>query len=251
MDAYQQLAIGGGISGRYSPPAVVLDGTNDYLLRGADLSSNANAKTFTMSFWMYPTDITGTDRRIYNNTGNAAHIRIDSATGKLLINMENAAGTQILVAVVDTPLITINEWNHVMMSIDLANSSNRSIYISKGNGATTAATVTWTTYTDDTIDFTVADHCIGATVAGVGPLAAYLADFYLAFGQYIDLTSSANRVKFRSGGRPVFLGADGSKPTGSAPSIFLSGQISDFATNKGTGGGFTVTGALTDANTRP
>lgn len=246
MDCFQAMMLGGGGGDRYTPPAVVFDGSNDYLARGADLSSNADSKTFLLSGWFYFTDISTADRRIFQNTGSALHISVDFTNGKLLINAENAAGTQILVATVDTPVIATGAWTHIAIAIDLANSSNRAVYINNS-----AASVTWTTYTNDTIDFTVADHFIGATTGGGGKLAAYVADFYLAFGQYLDLSSSANRAKFRSGGRPVYLGADGSKPTGTAPSIFLSGQANAFATNKGTGGGFTTTGTLTDATLRP
>jgi hypothetical protein len=44
--------------------------------------------------------------------------------------------------------------------------------------------------------------------------------------------------------RAVNLGADGSTPTAVSPIIFLSGSIAAWATNKGTGGGFTTNGTL-------
>lgn len=239
------MAAAGGTG--YTATAVVFDGANDYLSRGADLTSNADAKTFLFSGWFYFTDLATADRRIYQNTGNAGHIRVDLTTSKLLINMENSAGAQILEATVDTPLMATGAWTHIMIAIDLANSANRSVYV---DGS--AATVTWTTYSNDTIDFTAADHAVGATVAGGGKLAAYVSEYYLAFGQYLDLSSSANRAKFRSAtGKPVSLGATGSLPTGVQPSIYLSGTASTFATNKGAGGGFTVTGTLTDAPSAP
>jgi hypothetical protein len=56
---------------------------------------------------------------------------------------------------------------------------------------------------------------------------------------------------FSAAGKPVALGADGSTPTGTAPRIFFSGDNSSFATNKGTGGSFTLTGSLTNASTSP
>src|SRR6185295_18112501 len=43
---------------------------------------------------------------------------------------------------------------------------------------------------------------------------------------------------------PVSLGSNGSTPTGSAPLVFMSGDISAWFTNKGTGGGFTLSGTL-------
>ena len=125
MDCFQAMMLGGGGGDRYIPPAVVFDGSNDYLARGADLSSNADSKTFLMSGWFYFTDISTADRRIFQNTGSALHIRVDFTNGKLLINAENAAGTQILVATVDTPVIATGAWTHIAIAIDLANSSNR------------------------------------------------------------------------------------------------------------------------------
>lgn len=80
------------------------------------------------------------------------------------------------------------------------------------------------------------------------------ADFYLAFNQFLDFTNPANVAKFIADGKPVFLGADGSTPTGVPPTVFLSGNAASFPTNKGTGGGFSVVtdgGALTNASTSP
>jgi hypothetical protein len=81
------------------------------------------------------------------------------------------------------------------------------------------------------------------------------ADVWCAPGQSL-LTAGdipqATRRKFRdASGKPVDLGATGSTPTGTAPAIFFSGNASTFATNKGTGGAFTLTGALTNAPTSP
>jgi hypothetical protein len=78
------------------------------------------------------------------------------------------------------------------------------------------------------------------------------ADLWIAPGQFIDFSVEANRRKFiDADGKPVSLGADGSTPTGTAPAVFFSGDSSSFATNKGTGGAFTLTGSLTDALTSP
>jgi len=66
------------------------------------------------------------------------------------------------------------------------------------------------------------------------------------------LSIEANRRKFIDAiGKPVFLGSDGSLPTGVAPAMFFSGDSTAFATNRGTGGPFTLTGSLTNASTSP
>ena len=69
---------------------------------------------------------------------------------------------------------------------------------------------------------------------------------------HLDLDVVGNRRKFISGDKkPVFLGTDGSKPTGSAPPVYFSGDATDFSTNKGDGGAFTLTGTLTNSSTSP
>lgn len=84
--------------------------------------------------------------------------------------------------------------------------------------------------------FTLFQHILGAGGAFVGDVA----DIYIAFGQWLDLTNPANVAKFIAAGKPVDLGADGSTPTGTAPTIFFSGDASEFATNKGLGGAFVL-----------
>ena len=234
------MAAAGG--GGYTATAVVFDGTNDYLNRGADLSSNADAKTFIFSAWVNLQ--AAATNRLYITANSRLHIRFDN-TGQLLLTAANTAGTNILVATVTSPTVSTSAWTHIAVAIDLANSANRSVYIGG-----TLATVTWTTYTNANIDFTDTDHYIGSSAAPAVSLNAYIAEYYLAFGQYLDL--STNLTKFRtSGNKPVSLGSNGATPTGSQPSIYLAGTASTFATNKGAGGGFTVTGTLTDAPSAP
>jgi hypothetical protein len=75
-------------------------------------------------------------------------------------------------------------------------------------------------------------------------LLASLADLYVNTADTIveaDLTiSPANLAKFRSGGKPVDLGANGSTPTGSAPLIFLSGDASQWPNNAAGSGAFST-----------
>jgi hypothetical protein len=83
-------------------------------------------------------------------------------------------------------------------------------------------------------------------------LGAHLADFWLDYGTYIDFSSATLREKFISAnGMPMYLGADGSLPTGSSPEVFLSGDTADWHLNKGTGGGFVENGELTESLSQP
>ncbi len=73
-----------------------------------------------------------------------------------------------------------------------------------------------------------------------------LSEFFFT-DQLLDLSNPANLLKLRTaGGKPANLGLTGSTPTGTTPRIYLHNPYSTFQTNVGTGGNFTVTGALTD-----
>lgn len=69
---------------------------------------------------------------------------------------------------------------------------------------------------------------------------------------WVDLSVTANRRKFINHDlSPVSLAADGSKPFGYSPPLFLScetGVATDIATNYGTGGSFNISGFLSTLN---
>ncbi|MCR4341863.1 MAG: hypothetical protein NUW01_18460, partial [Gemmatimonadaceae bacterium] len=142
-------------------------------------------------------------------------------------------------------------WNHLAWAYNLA-TPVAYLYI---NGAD--AEVAGSTETDDTIDYTVTNHGIGGRPDVAGSLLnADLADVLIAFGEFFDISNSANLLKLRSAaGKPLNLGANGATPSGSQPIMFFrrapGAAASTFATNLGGGGDFTITGALTNATTSP
>ena len=96
----------------------------------------------------------------------------------------------------------------------------------------------------------------GMTTVGAqnGPyfkFKGFCGDFWFT-QTYIDISDESNRRKFIStGGKPINLSANGSEPTGSQPLVFMSGATASWHTNKGTGGGYTEYGALTNAASSP
>lgn len=77
-------------------------------------------------------------------------------------------------------------------------------------------------------------------------------DWWIGPGVYLDFTIQGNRRKFiTAGGKPVWLGQHGERPTGTAPAIFLGGDRILFPRNRGTGGALTLSGTLTNATTSP
>lgn len=225
----------------YSTTGVDFDGTNDHMSRGADLTGSADSKIYSGAGWvnMHSTN-TG---RIYTNTGAAATIRWTSET--LRIQAENSSATTILN--INSSTISLNVWHHFMFSVDLSDTGKRHLYI---DNVSDLATVT--TYTNDTIDFTKADHRIGAKLDGTEKVNGCSADLWIEQGVFVDLSSAANRAKFvTTGVELVDLGANGETPTSASPIMFFKGASASFNTNLGTGGNFTVTGTLTDCATDP
>jgi predicted phage tail protein len=219
------------------------DGTNDYLTRDGGLTGAADSKQFTFSLMLYRSN---DDAVILGASSSLAgaedrfRIVID-ADGLLNIIATNAAGTTIL-DVETSFLISIDQWTHIVGSFDLADTADRHLYVNDNDQLVV------TTYTNDTIDFTLADWAIGAAPDGSNKLEGAIADFWFEDGLYIDLSDESNRRKFLSEfKRPVNLGADGSIPTTTSPILFMSGAIGSWETNKGTGEGFTEVGEITEA----
>ena len=97
---------------------------------------------------------------------------------------------------------------------------------------------------------------IGTERSGGINFVGDMADLWIAPGQSLlddsgDIPTSTLRKFISADGKPVDLGSDCTNPTGIAPAVCFSGDASSFATNRGTGGAFTLTGTLTDASTSP
>lgn len=243
-------AAGGGGGGAYTVDAADFDGTNDWLSRGAGLTGAADGKSGILSYWFYPeanqsvlmTHVIGTASKFSctNNTDRTISI---SAT--------RAADATAIMAGNTTSLFTANAWNHVAFSWDLA-ATVAHMYL---NGASAG---TFAILTNDTIPYATGttNWTVHANRLGNAKLNGGAAEVYLALNQYLDLSVSSNLEKFRSAaGKPVNLGSNGSTPTGSQPTIYLSladgAAASTYASNLGSGGAFTVNGSLTTFPSSP
>ncbi len=244
LDANQIAELYAASSDFYQPNAVYFDNSIEYVSRDGDLTGLSDSKQLTASFWVYR-DV---DKRVQIYDGGGAGqnaFTIFNGTNYIRLSLQNAAGTQIMQCSSNTSTLSIGQWHHVLISFDLSNPSNRHIYINDSAELSSCGT-----YVDDIIDFTKAQHVLPDSA--VNYLDGSLADVWIDFGKYIDLSREANRRKFiDENGGAVYLGANGEIPTGASPDIFLSGDTATWHTNKGTGGGFTENGALTDATTAP
>jgi hypothetical protein len=137
-------------------------------------------------------------------------------------------------------------WTHILASWDVAISAAH-LWISDAN-----ADLAPIVYSTNDIKYDGGNVGLGAYNTGLVFFTGDMAEVWISFTDYFDLTIAANRRKFiRGSGKPQFLGANGERPTGTSPAIYMKGPASAFASNLGTGGAFNVHGTLTDAATSP
>lgn len=249
----------------YGSPEIVVDaadfdGTNDNLSRGAGLTGAADTSTFTMVCWLRA-DTWTLNARIFNAVNSVGGADGGGSTGWPGLNLEtsggnflrwemgnSAAGNELDIQ--NGTNLSTGVWYCSMISLDITNASLRHIYT---NDVSDIGTVT--TYTSTTFDFTKADHGFCGQPSGVNRFDGCVAQFWFS-NTYIDFSIVSNRRKFISAsGNPVHLGSDGSLPTGTAPLIYFNladGEaVANYATNRGSGGNFAITGTLATCATSP
>lgn len=230
----------------FTPVGAVFDGTNDY---ATATIAGLDSTMMTLSAWFFVAAL-GSARTLFDDPRSGPGLTLTN-TNLLQCEWKNTGSTSILR--VDFGTISTTGWHHVILSCDITNTSKRHAYLDDS-----AAAVVWNTYNGGAGSFGLngATYGLGATSGGTQKLAGGLAELFHMHGQYMDLSVAANRQKFRgSDGHPVDLGTTGDVPFGTAPHIYLSirdGQTAnEFVANRGTGGNFTLTGALALASTNP
>lgn len=217
--------------------AVDYDGTNDYLLRGADLTGNADSKKGIISFFMRVDGGASTTRQIVHSTDGGVSVFLGT-DNKIRFRHENSGGTAILDIITTATFSPSASIVHVLGSWDLGTANARHLHIED------VSDLTETTFTDDTIDYTKADHAIANNVSGTDGWDGVLAEVYINFGEYLDFSVESNRRKFiDASGNPVDLGTDGSTPTGNQPIVYLPRDFGRVDENAGSGGDFTINGS--------
>lgn len=237
------MILASAIIGGYGAPAVTFDGSNDYLVRSGGPTGLADGQLGLLSLWLKVASAPGAVWWVIYGGQNARfQVRI-LPTGELQVFGQRSTGATCLDLQTATSVCD-GAWHHVLAAWDLSADANCLIYL---DGADDTSL---TTRTANDIDYAAGDMNIGKPNTATPLLAADMAELYFTT-EWLDLTSATNREKFAKSGRPVFLGADGSKPTTTAPLVYLKGPASNWGTNAGSGGNFTVTGTFTDASTKP
>lgn len=224
----------------FSALGVHFDGANDYLTRGAGLTGAADGKVGIVSFWYKMTGGDGALQNIFEAADQAFGVRRETSNAMRIL----ANGCLDITSSTTTHSSSMADWAHFLCSWDLANAFAK-MYI---NGADVSGSPT---IINAAIDLTQTGWTIGARSDGTFKIDADMAELYINLAATLDITVQANREKFNLAGVPVDLGSDGSTPTGTAPIVYQSGALATWPTNKGSGGGWTVTGALTASADNP
>jgi hypothetical protein len=243
-------------TGRYVANAVNFDDST-YISRGADLDGNTDSDKFTFSCWVKTPASIPNGAYIYHNeftTGNNRFLITVNSSGNVQIETSNSGGTIILSGAGATDIR--NAWYNILIDADLSGTPTFNMYLNDSleldEGTTASISV-------GTIEFTRPDHAMNRILFTASPTTTDgydIADPYLNIGTKIGFQTESNRRKFISAsGNPIGLGETGTIPTGSQPIVYFSKRkgesASDFATNKGSGGDFSITGTLTTAATSP
>ena len=227
----------------YQANGIFFNGT-DTRLTNSSPSGLTNSDKITGSLWFKSTDTFVTF--LGSDSFSIAHTN----PGRFIVTADNTLGTEVLSVRSSAGFLDFDDgsWYHVLFSFDLSDVSQNSahIYI---NDQDVTNILGWTA--SEIMDFGGATY-LNVASAGSSYYGTNIADMWVDFGTYIDFDVETNRRDFISAqGRPVSLGIDGSAPTGSAPEIFLSGNISGWETNKGTANGFTEEGTMVASSDSP
>lgn len=233
---------------RLVPPfrarAVNFEGTNNYLTRGADLTGNADGKTGIISLWFKPGGAVASRNFIASDGSPQFQLRYSSGNALFLQGL-TSGGTTILSVVSTGTYTSTSRWYHFLCAWNLA-AAVALMYVDDVDVSSTVTAL------DFNIDYTRTNWAVGAATGGTGKLIGDVSELYFAPSQFLDISNAAIRRRFRDRfGKPVFLGADGSLPTGQKPAIYLSGAVDAWEVNRGVGGGFTENGTLTASLTSP
>ena len=221
------------VASSYTAETAGFDGTDDTIERTVDTANWDDAKTFSLSVWL---DFTGGDGVRQKLAANATHRWVieKNASDQIALTGLSTGGASILAANSAVTKVAADGWFHLAIFVDLANSSNRGIYFD----GVEDGSVTWTTYSNSTIDLERNLIEIGGGPGAVDVFQGSMAEFWLDDGYW-----ESDVADFISGGGPADGGSDGSGFTGLPPAVYLSrnGSGDSWAIDSsGNGNDFTV-----------
>jgi hypothetical protein len=243
----QQVLLG-SVTDRYvTCDSADFDGTNDSMARGGALTGINDGKVGTISVFVRIDSGTAGQILFAGSSILQPRVSVNWSSNAFTVSCRDSANDIVLSMSSSASYSAGASWYHVAAAWDLANAA-ASMYI---NGVSDDGTPT---IVDDNIDYTSDWYC-GAAAGPANRLSGCLAEAYFT-NEFLDISIPSNLRKFRApNGKPVFLGADGSVPTGTAALLYFhlddAEAVANFATNRGTGGDFTITGTLATGSTSP
>lgn len=234
--------------GPFPVNAVFFDGTNDFLSRDAQLTGVTDSDSILLSLWWKIAGADGSNNMFHSTQGTQV-VAKRNANNKIQFSCFSIPlGPRWNVETVTAyDLINNPGWHHLLVAAQFDATPVGQLFIDDVEASLT----TFTALNEGLIDWTDSDYFVGATAAGAQKMNGDLSEVYVT-DEFLDISIEANRRKFiDANGFPVDLGSDGSTPTGTAALEFFSGSTDAWHTNKGSGGGHTENGALTDAASSP
>lgn len=242
------------------PFAVEFDGTNNWL-HTTGMSAPAAGKTGSLVFTFYVAANWPNGPYLLNfRRSTAGRVRVTMSRnssggpptnqGRLNFQLNNVGGSTVGSLTTANGLFLIDTWYTVVISWNTATQTWVMRYRPQGGSWTTPTFTGTPSMTLDALVDTTPDAVIGAIDSAGASIMSnwYASRIWYAPGQLPDFTDPAVLANFLP---TVSWGSDGSTPTGTAPLVYMDGPAANFATNKGTGTGFTTAGALTDAPSVP
>lgn len=250
---------GPAVASGFQVDAAAFDGANDALSVGGNLVGALSASKFTFAGF-FKISATATFQWIFldqDTVAEAAFAVMIYQAGDNKIWCEAYGPVGELFQVTINTTVNDGAWHHLCVSIDTGFSAGNKLISAAVDRAAASVTVVADVSAAFNIGYASAvDWFFGGVPAYIQPSALECAEVWVSFVDYFDWSSATNLDKFMTaGGKPIDLGADGSAPTGIAPIIYLhldnNEAPANFALNAGSGGNFTVTGALATAATSP
>jgi hypothetical protein len=261
-DGWVEAASGaGGSAGSDgdAPPAttfpargVVFDGLDDWLERAGVFNGVADSTQVSGSIWFKRVG-TGT---LYcvgpEGDGSGAPNQMEwMASDHFRVSWRRAGGGVACDFVTKTPITDTMSWHHIAFSVDTNDVTKTRLYVDGAANLEGGYDVS-----GYDMDHTGSQWGLFSDNNGAYKYDGEVAELWLSLDHYLDFGESAVMAKFRNAdGKPADLGASGEVPTGAPPAIYLSLREGDpasfFATNRGTGGDFTLHGTLELSSTSP
>lgn len=225
----------------------------DLDLAAHSLPTSGIQKATVSWFGSYPSPVIASEQCIFSNfgTSNACFeaYMAGTSTKQLVIRCRKAGGTTVLEQRTALSPFTYDAMHHFILSIDLTVprcqlAIDDTLVTFATSGYTPVLTLN-ESWAHPQSNFRIGGRSQGTTANYTGNLA----QFFMIFGQALDLSVTDDRRKFcGSGGSVVNLGFNGWRPFSAAPHVFLNGDGSAFATNQVNGVAGTATGTLQAAS---